>query len=71
MKINLNSKDILSASDAAKIWGVSESYVRITLKQTPKKFPPGTIRKIGKQWVVTTEGMEAATGRKDPRKRNK
>lgn len=71
MKINLNSKDILSASDAAKIWGVSESYVRITFKQTPKKFPPGTIRKIGKQWVVTTEGMEAATGRKDPRKRNK
>lgn len=34
----------------------------------PDKFPKGTIRKFGKQWVVTTEGMEAITGVKDPRK---
>lgn len=32
------------------------------------RFPKGTIRKFGKTWVVTVEGMEAVTGIKDPRK---
>ncbi|MCH3904138.1 MAG: helix-turn-helix domain-containing protein [Lactobacillus sp.] len=68
MRIDLNSKDIMSAKEAAEIWKVSEGYVRKTYQQTPEKFPDGSIRKIGKQWVVTTEGMEAATGKKDPRK---
>ncbi|MCH3989690.1 MAG: helix-turn-helix domain-containing protein [Lactobacillus sp.] len=68
MKIDLNSKDITSAKEAAEIWQVSEGYVRKTFQQSPEKFPAGTIRKIGKQWVVTTEGMESATGQKDPRK---
>lgn len=68
MKINLDSKDIMTAAEAAKIWSVSESYVRKTLNQSPDKFPKGTVRKFGKQWVVTTEGMEAATGEVDPRK---
>lgn len=66
--INLDSQDIMTAAEAAKIWNVSEGYVRKTLSQSPDKFPKGTARKFGKQWVVTTEGMEKATGRKDPRK---
>ena len=66
--INLNSPDIMEAKEAARIWGVSESYVRKTISQSPQKFPEGTVRKFGKQWVVTTEGMERATGKKDPRK---
>lgn len=37
------------------------------MKQNPERFPKGTIRKFGKQGVVTTEGMEAVTGVKDPR----
>ena len=59
--INLNSPDIMEAKEAARIWGVSESYVRKTISQSPQKFPEGTVRKFGKQWVVTTEGMEHAT----------
>jgi hypothetical protein len=66
--INLNSPDIMEAKEAARIWGVSESYVRKTISQSPQKFSEGTVRKFGKQWVVTTEGMEHATGKKDPRK---
>lgn len=58
----------MEAKEAARIWGVSESYVRKTISQSPQKFPEGTVRKFGKQWVVTTEGMEHATGKKDPRK---
>lgn len=67
-KIDLNSKDIMSAHDAAMIWGKSEGYVRNSLRQSPEKWPDGSHRVIGKTLVVTTEGMEAATGEKDPRK---
>lgn len=67
MQINLNNPNIMSAKEAATIWHVSEGYVRKTYQQTPGKFPAGSVRKIGKQWVVTTAGMEAATGKKDPR----
>lgn len=68
VRINLNSPDIMDAKEASKIWGHAENYVRLFVKQNPNKFPEGTIRKFGKQWVVTTEGMEAITGVKDPRK---
>lgn len=67
LKIDLNSADIMDAKEASKIWGHAENYVRLIMKQNPERFPKGTIRKFGKQWVVTTEGMEAATGKKDPR----
>lgn len=68
VRINLNSPDIMDAKEASKIWGHAENYVRLFYKQNPNKFPEGSIRKFGKQWVVTTEGMEAITGIKDPRK---
>lgn len=66
--INLNSPDIMDAREAAKIWGKNDGYVRTFYKQNPGKFPEGSIRKFGRAWVVTTEGMEAITGVKDPRK---
>lgn len=69
MKIDLNNPNIMDAGDASEIWGHSKNYVRRTYKSNPSKFPEGSIRKFGKQWIVTTEGMEAITGVKDPRKR--
>lgn len=69
MKINLNCNDIMDSKEAAKIWGKSSTYVRLSYKQNPSKFPEGSIRKFGTSWVVTTEGMEAVTGIKDPRKK--
>ena len=66
--INLDDKNIMSAADAAKIWGKGESYVRNSLHQSPQKWPAGSFRRFGKQLVVTTQGMEAATGQPDPRK---
>lgn len=68
MEINLNDPNIMDAKDASKIWGHAENYVRRTYKSNPSKFPKGSIRKFGKQWIVTTKGMEAITGVKDPRK---
>ena len=68
MDIDLNSPDIMSATDAAKIWGKNIAYVRNSIRQSPQKWPDGSYRVIGKTLVVTTAGMEAATGIKDPRK---
>ena len=68
MYINLNDDDIMDAKTASKIWGKNEAYVRSAYKQNPQKFPKGTIRKLGSTWIVTTQGMEAITGIKDPRK---
>ena len=68
--INLNSPDILDANEAARIWGKNAGYVRNFYKQNPAKFPKGSIRKFGKQWGVSTEGMEAITGIKYPRKKH-
>ena len=65
--INLDSPDILTAQEAAKIWDKNEAYVRTALKQNPDKFPDGSVRRFGKVILVTTQGMEAATGIKDSR----
>lgn len=66
--INLNSDEIMSAQEASRIWGKSESYVRISLRQNPDKWPEGSYRRFGKTIIVTVDGMEAVTGQKDPRK---
>ncbi|CCI87049.1 helix-turn-helix domain-containing protein [Lactobacillus gigeriorum] len=68
VRINLDNVNIMDARQAAEIWGLSEGYVRKRINQAPQKFPKGSIRKFGKQWVITTEGMEAITGKTDPRK---
>lgn len=62
MKINLNDENILSAQEASTLWGKADNYVRQMYAKYPDKFPDGSIRKIGKQLVVTVEGMESATG---------
>lgn len=68
MNIDLNDPDIMDSKDASRIWGHADNYVRLFIKQNPGKFPNGSIRKFGQTWVVTTRGMEAITGVKDPRK---
>ncbi|PWG00942.1 helix-turn-helix domain-containing protein [Levilactobacillus bambusae] len=69
MHIDLNDPNILSAKEAAQIWGKNDAYVRTSIYHTPEKWPKGTYRVFGKQIVVTAEGMEAATGEHDPRNR--
>lgn len=59
--INLNSCDIMDTKEAAERWGKSENYVRQMYRKYPNKFPPGTIRKFGKQILITREGMECIT----------
>lgn len=54
----LDREDIMSSAEACRKWGISTS----TLRMNVEKFPQGTIRKFGKQWVVTEEGMKAVFG---------
>ncbi|MCB7112393.1 helix-turn-helix domain-containing protein, partial [Agathobacter rectalis] len=44
-------------------------YVKTSLRQSKQKWPEGSYRKFGHTLVVTTDGMEAVTGIKDPRKK--
>ncbi|RRG17747.1 hypothetical protein D3P96_06215 [Weissella viridescens] len=64
--INLNDSDIMDSKTAAEAWGKASDYVRQMYFKYPEKFPEGSIRKFGRQLVVTREGMEAVTGVKKP-----
>ncbi|MCI1283294.1 MAG: helix-turn-helix domain-containing protein [Lacticaseibacillus songhuajiangensis] len=67
---NLNSEEFMGAAEAAEIWGKNRDYVRVSLRQSPAKWPAGSWRKFdNRQIVVTVEGMESATGQPDPRKK--
>lgn len=62
MMLDLNTDDIMSSNEAARRWHKADDYVRQAYRKTPWKFPIGTIRKFGKQLVVTRRGMEIVTG---------
>lgn len=68
---NPNIMSIMSAREAGEIWGLNEGFVRVHMREGRDHFPPGIIRKFGKQWIITTRGMEAITGVKDPRRKNR
>nr|WP_318184420.1 helix-turn-helix domain-containing protein [Metabacillus idriensis] len=57
---NLLDKNIMSSSQACREWGIDDS----TLRKRIDQFPRGTIRKFGKTWVVTSEGMQHVFGEK-------
>jgi len=61
--IDLNDSRMMDTTQAAEEWNIDSSYIR----QYKDKFPKGTIRKFGKQFVVTAQGMYAVFG--DPRER--
>ncbi|GAB6092259.1 helix-turn-helix domain-containing protein [Furfurilactobacillus curtus] len=67
--INLNDRDIMSSSEAARRWQKSDDYVRQVFRKNPERFPIGTIRKFGKQLVVTRHGIEIVTGETEPEAR--
>ncbi|MFD0587772.1 helix-turn-helix domain-containing protein [Paenibacillus sp. GCM10027627] len=60
-RINLDDSRIMNSKDAAKRWGKDDSSIRFRKND----FPSGTLRKIGRDWVVTEEGMEAVFGKEN------
>ncbi|HFD6484407.1 Uncharacterised protein [Enterococcus hirae] len=65
-KYDLHDNDLMTATEASLRWGYDSSYVRQMKKKYPNKIPEGEIRLFGKTLVITREGMEALTGRKEP-----
>jgi hypothetical protein len=63
LKIDLNKLPIYSGSEASLLWGKDRFYVKTIMQKNPERFPEGTIRKVGKTWIVTQEGMEEVTGK--------
>lgn len=59
IRINLDDPDIMDTKEACKRWGILSTSA---LRKRIDLFPPGTLRKFGKQWVVTAEGMKAVFG---------
>ena len=56
----------MTAQEAAKIWNKNEAYVRTALRQNPDKFAQGSDKRLGKQRLVNTQGIEPVTGIKYP-----
>lgn len=53
--------EMMSAAEAAEIWGLEQSTIRKAI--AAKKLVEGRdCFKFGKQWVVTAEGMHRWTG---------
>ncbi|WP_281998707.1 helix-turn-helix domain-containing protein [Priestia flexa] len=50
----------MTTSKAAERWLMKDRTIRA--EWNLEKFPKGTIRKFGKTWIVTKEGMEAVFG---------
>lgn len=61
--------NILTASEAAEIWGLNPNYVRNSINQSPHKWSDGSFKKSGRTIIVTADAMERVTGIPDPRKK--
>ena len=53
-------EDLLTAVEAAELWGLEESTVKKACQQG--RFEPHEARKMGRVWLVTREGMERLYG---------
>lgn len=52
--------EVLTATEAAAIWGLDESTVKKACQQG--RFEAGEYRKTGKEWLVTIAGMRRVFG---------
>jgi len=54
---------VLTAAEAAIVWGLDRSTVKKACQQG--RFTTEECRKSGKNWLVTTDGMERVYGRRE------
>lgn len=66
-KPNLDDHRILSSTEACRLWGIDSS----SLRKQAHLFPKGTIRKIGRDWIVTVDGMTHVFGTLEERNTSK
>jgi len=62
MEATAQVNDILTAAEAARLWGLDSSTVKKACQQG--RFTAEEARKSGKNWLVTVEGMRRVYGDK-------
>lgn len=66
-KPDLDNLPIMASADACQLWGIDGS----TLRKNVHQFPQGTIRKMGRDWIVTKDGMASVFGALEARQDSK
>lgn len=59
MTINLDELKIYTAAEASQILGKDSGYIRQIFVKYPNRFPKGSIRKMGRDIIVTREAIDA------------
>ncbi|MGV3336680.1 helix-turn-helix domain-containing protein [Latilactobacillus curvatus] len=49
---------LYTAKEASLMLGKEASYIRTLNNKTPKKLPAGEYRKIGRELIITKDGIE-------------
>ena len=63
-KVNLNELTLYPANEASRLLGKSDNYIRQIYAKYPNRFPEGSIRKIGREYIVTQEAIDALSDEK-------
>ncbi|GCF92521.1 hypothetical protein NRIC_04120 [Enterococcus florum] len=56
--VNLDNLEIFTGAEASKLLGKEASYIRQIYAKYPNRFPAGSIRKFGKEYIVTKEAID-------------
>lgn len=54
----MNLDNLYSGKDASEMLGKSGNYIRQLYAKYPNRFLPGSCRKIGREFIITIEGIE-------------
>lgn len=57
----INLSDVLSIPEASEQYGISVDIIKRNAREG--KFLPTEARKMGKNWIVTKQGMERVFGK--------
>lgn len=55
---NLDELEIYTGAEASEILGKERSYIRQIYAKYPNRFPTGSIRKFGKEYIVTKAAID-------------
>ncbi|KAJ85634.1 helix-turn-helix domain-containing protein [Enterococcus faecalis] len=73
MSVDLNDLDLMTGAEASERWGFDRRYVSQLYAKYPERFKKGTVVVIGSKKmptiVISREGMEFLTGRKEGERR--
>ncbi|KAF1299623.1 hypothetical protein BAU15_02985 [Enterococcus sp. JM4C] len=64
MKINLNEITLYTAVEASRLLNKDDSYISQLYRKYPQRFPEGSVRKHGRELIVTPEAIEALSSNK-------